>query len=150
MKLTVASISPRTRSKSEAADRLSADFIARSARYVPNDSVTYETEEALFTALDRPTNRTAAHLILLDSAGKSLTSEEFAHALGQIRDSGVQRIVLAIGPADGWTPASRARAHLLFSLGRITLPHELARAVLTEQIYRALTILAGHPYHSGH
>ncbi len=58
--------------------------------------------------------------------------------------------MLAIGPADGWSTAARARAGLLLSFGAITLPHELARVVLAEQIYRALTILAGHPYHSGH
>jgi len=154
MKLTLASLSPRTRAKSEAADRLTADYSARAARYVPTESVTYVSEEAFFAALERqpgrPSGRTAAHLILLDNLGKQLTSEEFAHTLGQLRDTGIQRVVLAIGPADGWSPAARDRAHLLLSLGRITLPHELARAVLAEQIYRALTILAGHPYHSGH
>ena len=61
-----------------------------------------------------------------------------------------EHIVLAIGPADGWSAPARARASLLLSFGPITLPHELARVVLAEQLYRALTILAGHPYHSGH
>jgi len=150
MKLTIASISPRTRSKSEATDRLTADYLARIARYAACSSETHASEDALFAALDKFSTRTVAHLILLESTGKQLTSEEFAHTLGQLRDSGIQRIVLAIGPADGWSAAARTRANLLFSLGRITLPHELARAVLAEQIYRALTILAGHPYHSGH
>jgi 23S rRNA (pseudouridine1915-N3)-methyltransferase len=59
-------------------------------------------------------------------------------------------VVLAIGPADGWSGMARERANLIFSLGRITLPHQLARVVLAEQVYRALTILAGHPYHCGH
>ena len=58
--------------------------------------------------------------------------------------------VFAIGPADGWSSVARQRANLLFSLGRITLPHQLARVVLAEQVYRAFTILSGHPYHSGH
>jgi 23S rRNA (pseudouridine1915-N3)-methyltransferase len=58
--------------------------------------------------------------------------------------------VLAIGPADGWSAEARQRADLLLSLGRMTLPHQLARVVLAEQVYRAFTILAGHPYHSGH
>ena len=70
--------------------------------------------------------------------------------LGRIRDEGTQRLVFAIGPADGWSAAARQRANLLFSFGRLTLPHQLARVVLAEQVYRALTILAGHPYHSGH
>jgi 23S rRNA (pseudouridine1915-N3)-methyltransferase len=79
-----------------------------------------------------------------------LSSEAFAAHLGRLRDSSVQTVILAIGPADGWSAAARARASLVLSFGPITLPHELARAVLAEQIYRALTILAGHPYHSGH
>lgn len=78
------------------------------------------------------------------------SSEEFAQQLGRLRDGGTQRLVLAIGPADGWSAAARQRANLVFSLGRITLPHQLAHVVLAEQVYRALTIIAGHPYHSGH
>ena len=89
-------------------------------------------------------------LILCDSRGEPLSSEELAGRLGRLRDSGTQLIVLAIGPADGWSDAARSRAQLTIGFGRITLPHELARVVLAEQIYRALTILAGHPYHSGH
>jgi len=150
MKLTLASISPRTRSKSEPADRLTTDYLARAQRYAPCDAITYDSESALFAAIGKSTARTPAHLILLDSRGKLLTSEDLAQTLGALRDNGTQRILLAIGPADGWSKASQARAQLLFSLGRITLPHELARAVLAEQLYRALTILAGHPYHSGH
>jgi len=150
MKLTVASISPRTKSKSDAADRLVAEYLKRAERYTPVESLVFDSESALFASLDRASARTPAHLVLLDSRGKLLTSEELAHALGKIRDSGTQRAVFAIGPADGWSKESQARAQLLFSLGRITLPHELARTVLVEQLYRALTILAGHPYHSGH
>jgi 23S rRNA (pseudouridine1915-N3)-methyltransferase len=86
----------------------------------------------------------------LDSRGQQFTSEEFAARFGQVRDGGSQRVVLAVGPADGWSAAALQRAGLLFSLGRITLPHQLARVVAAEQVYRALTILAGHPYHSGH
>jgi 23S rRNA (pseudouridine1915-N3)-methyltransferase len=59
-------------------------------------------------------------------------------------------MVFAIGPADGWSVNARDQANLLLSFGRITLPHQLARVVLAEQVYRAFTILAGHPYHSGH
>ena len=89
-------------------------------------------------------------LILLDSRGKQLSSEGFAERIGRYRDSSTQTLVLAIGPANGWCKSTHARAALLLSLGAITLPHELARAVLAEQIYRAMTILAGHPYHCGH
>jgi 23S rRNA (pseudouridine1915-N3)-methyltransferase len=94
--------------------------------------------------------RTIPYLILLDSRGKQLSSEDLAALLGRHRDSATQNLVFAIGPADGWSSETRARANLLLSFGPITLPHELARIVLAEQLYRALTILAGHPYHSGH
>ncbi len=151
MKITLAAITPRrSRSKSEAADRIAAEFLERAGRYLPVDSQLFDTEAALFDSLDRAAGRTPTHLILLDSRGSLFTSDEFAQHLGRQRDTGSQRALLAIGPADGWSPAARARANLLLSLGRITLPHELARAVAAEQIYRALTILAGHPYHSGH
>ena len=70
--------------------------------------------------------------------------------LGRQRDDGAQQIVFAIGPADGWSEDARKRATLLLSLGSFTLAHALARLVLAEQIYRACTILTGHPYHSGH
>lgn len=117
---------------------------------MPCQSRFLPTEQALLTWVERQAGRTAPKLILLDSRGKQFSSEEFADHLGSLRDSGTQTVVLAIGPADGWSAEARARAHLLLSLGRMTLPHELARAVLAEQMYRALTILAGHPYHSGH
>jgi 23S rRNA (pseudouridine1915-N3)-methyltransferase len=151
MKITHAAIAPRrTRSKTEMTDRLLADYIERSARYIPCDSQLFDSEASLLEWLDRSSNRTPAYAILLDSRGQQCTSEEFASQLGRLRDDGTQRLVVAIGPADGWSLGARQRANLLFSLGRITLPHQLARVVLAEQVYRALTILAGHPYHSGH
>ena len=151
MKLTLASIAPRrSKTKAEAADTLAADYIKRSTRYIPCGSQLFESEAALFEWIDKQAGRTPTQLILLDSRGKTLSSEEFAQILGRLRDGSTQQLVLAIGPADGWSADARARASLLFSLGRITLPHQLARVVLAEQVYRALTILAGHPYHSGH
>ena len=151
MKLVLAAISPaRTRAKSDAAATLAADYLARAARYLPCEPQHYASEAALLTALDRQSARTTPVLILLDSRGKQLTSEEFAAHLGRLRDSSTQSLLLAIGPADGWSASARARASLILSFGNITLPHELARVVLAEQIYRALTILANHPYHSGH
>jgi 23S rRNA (pseudouridine1915-N3)-methyltransferase len=151
MKITLAAVAPRrTRSKTEASDRLIADYIERATRYIPCDSELFESETGVLEWLDRQSGRTAAYAILLDSRGQQYTSDEFAAQLGRIRDEGIQRLVLAIGPADGWSPAARQRANMLFSFGRLTLPHQLARVVLAEQVYRALTILAGHPYHSGH
>jgi 23S rRNA (pseudouridine1915-N3)-methyltransferase len=151
MKITLtAVISSRNRSKSEATDRLLADYIERAARYAPCEAQNFESEAALFDWLDRQAGRTTAYVVLLDSRGRQFSSEEFAAQIGKLRDEGTQRLVLAIGAADGWSDAARQRGNLLFSFGRITLPHQLARVVLAEQVYRALTILAGHPYHSGH
>jgi 23S rRNA (pseudouridine1915-N3)-methyltransferase len=79
-----------------------------------------------------------------------MTSEVFAAWLGARRDEGAQHIVFAIGPADGWTEAAREKAKLELSLGPMTLAHALARLVMAEQLYRAFTILSGHPYHMGH
>lgn len=151
MQLTLASISPRTRkAKSAAADALTNDYIARATRLNSTSSAIFESEAALLASADRQPGRPAAHILLFDSRGDLLTSEEFALLIGRLRDESVPRILFAIGPADGWSPAARSRAYRSISLGRMTLPHELARAVAAEQIYRALTILAGHPYHSGH
>ena len=151
MKIILATVSPsRSRPKSDPAAALAADYLARAARYLPCESQAHASESDLLTWLDRQSARTAPVLILLDSRGKQLSSDDIAAHLGRLRDSGTQSLVLAIGPADGWSAAARARAGLILSFGNITLPHELARAVLAEQIYRALTILAGHPYHSGH
>lgn len=79
-----------------------------------------------------------------------MSSEAFAKWLGTRRDGGEQHVVVAVGPADGWSEEARKRADLLLSLGPMTLPHALARLVAAEQVYRAFTILAGHPYHCGH
>jgi len=151
MQIILAAVSQRARkAKSAAAESLAADYIERAARLCPTVAALFDSENALLAAADRQPGRPAAHIILFDSRGDTLTSEEFASYIGRLRDDGAQRILLAIGPADGWSPAALARAHRTISLGRMTLPHELARAVAAEQIYRALTILAGHPYHSGH
>jgi 23S rRNA (pseudouridine1915-N3)-methyltransferase len=110
----------------------------------------FASESSLLEKLAKQHARTTPLLILLDSRGKSFTSEAFAAWLGRERDGGRQSIVFAIGPASGWSDEARAKADLLLSLGPMTLPHELARVVLMEQVYRAFTILSGHPYHSGH
>ncbi len=151
MKITLAAVAPRrTRNKADATDRLLDDYVERSARYAPCETQLFDSEASLLEWLDRQPGRVAAYAVLLDSRGKQYSSEEFAALLGRVRDEGAQRVVLAIGPADGWSQAGRERGNVLLSLGRMTLPHQLARVVLAEQVYRALTILAGHPYHCGH
>ena len=89
-------------------------------------------------------------LVLLDSRGKEFSSEQFAKFLGDYQDRNPLPLVFAIGGADGFSEEARAGADHVVSLGKMTLAHELARVVLLEQIYRAFTILKGHPYHSGH
>lgn len=91
--------------------------------------------------------RDADVVIALDEKGKMLTSPAFAQLLGKVRDEGAKTAALLIGGADGLAPEVRAKARIILSLGAITLPHQLARIVLAEQLYRAATILAGHPYH---
>ena len=88
-------------------------------------------------------------LICLDRGGDQLGSEEFAQALAKFRDGGAQGLAFFIGGADGLGLAAQFKAHRVVSLGPITLPHGLARIVLAEQIYRAGTLLTGHPYHRG-
>ena len=90
---------------------------------------------------------TPVRTVLLDERGSQLSSEEFAAVLGRWRDEGVREARFVIGAADGHSAAERAAADLLLAMGAMTWPHLLARAMLAEQLYRATTILAGHPYH---
>jgi 23S rRNA (pseudouridine1915-N3)-methyltransferase len=86
-------------------------------------------------------------LICLDRTGEALSSENLAALLAKLRDGGEQGLTFLIGGADGLAPEVLAKAAKTVSLGPMTLPHGLARIVLAEQLYRAATILAGHPYH---
>jgi 23S rRNA (pseudouridine1915-N3)-methyltransferase len=86
-------------------------------------------------------------LVLLDETGETPGSKVFAERLGRWRDAGVRECRFLIGAADGFDDAARAEADYLLSFGRLTWPHMLARAMLAEQLWRATSILAGHPYH---
>jgi len=88
-----------------------------------------------------------ATVIALDERGDSLASRDFAHRIESWRDTGQSDIAFVIGGADGLDPSVRDRAALILSFGRQTWPHQMARIMLIEQIYRAQQILAGHPYH---
>ena len=88
-----------------------------------------------------------ARLVLFDEGGKSLSSTAFAAEIGRSRDAGLPALVLAIGGPDGHDPTLIAEAALVLAFGAMTWPHQLVRIMAAEQIYRALTILAGHPYH---
>lgn len=125
-------------------------YLRRCGPFFAADAKTFRTAPALLAAAAERQKREAAVLWLADRDGANLTSEAFADLIRRTRDGGKRHILLAVGPADGWTADARAKADLRISLGPMTLPHELAALVLAEQTYRASAILQGHPYHSGH
>ena len=88
-----------------------------------------------------------AVVVVLDERGKNLASAAFAAQLGRWRDDGRQDAIFIIGGDDGLMPSLREKATMIVALGAATWPHQLVRVMLLEQIYRALSILAGHPYH---
>ena len=88
-----------------------------------------------------------ASIIALDERGKQLSSPDFSAKLAAFRDSGISDLAFIIGGADGLHDSLRARANLCLGLGAMTWPHMLVRPLIAEQIYRAITILSGHPYH---
>ncbi len=85
--------------------------------------------------------------IACDETGKNLSSPDFTAQLGTLRDAGIATLGIVIGGPDGLDPAFRAEARLAIAFGAMPWPHQLARALAAEQIYRAMTILSGHPYH---
>jgi 23S rRNA (pseudouridine1915-N3)-methyltransferase len=126
------------------------EYLKRLGRYVAAESAELASEEALLKSLEKLGGRTRPVLVILDQRGRQFTSEEFAEFLGDQQDRGTQQLIFAVGPANGFTAGARHAADLTLSFGKMTLAHELARVVLLEQLYRAFTILKGHPYHTGH
>ncbi|MGA3048892.1 MAG: 23S rRNA (pseudouridine(1915)-N(3))-methyltransferase RlmH [Terracidiphilus sp.] len=149
MQLSLTYIGARASSR-DGFDPLCQLYLDRCSTFARCVSEAFRTEEAFFDWSDRKQGRTQPILVLLDSRGRQMTSEAFAAWLGSRRDEGVQHIVFAIGPANGWSQSAHKRAQLLLSLGPMTMAHALARLVVAEQLYRAFTILTGHPYHAGH
>jgi 23S rRNA (pseudouridine1915-N3)-methyltransferase len=149
VQLTLAHVGARIGSKDEL-DALVQGYLVRCSGFAHCKAQGFPSETALSDWLNRQKGRTPAVVVFLDSRGKQMSSEGIAGWLGARRDEGAQHIVFAVGPASGWSVAARQRADLLLSFGPITLPHALARLVMAEQLYRAFTILSGHPYHSGH
>ena len=151
------------KTKEPAIQALTDEYLKRVARYVQVEGVTLRDEAALLEMCGRAsaqagkfTPRSATKsggkstLVLMDSRGKEFSSEQFAKFLGDYQDRNPLPLVFAVGGADGFSDVARAAAQHTISLGKMTLAHELARVVLLEQVYRAFTILKGHPYHSGH
>ena len=149
MNLTLAHIAARPASKDEF-EPFIALYLKRCFTFAHCKAEAFRTEMSLLDWLDKQQGRTPAMAVLLDSRGRQMSSEVFAAWLGARRDQGTQHIVFAVGPASGWSDAARKRAQLLLSLGPMTMAHALARLAIAEQLYRAFTILSGHPYHAGH
>jgi 23S rRNA (pseudouridine1915-N3)-methyltransferase len=137
------------RTKSAPIQSLTAEYLKRLSRFAACEAQELTSEAALLKLLEKG-GRTQPVLVLLDSRGRQLTSEEIANFLEYHQSHDTQELLFAVGPADGWSDETRAAAKSILSFGKITLPHELARVVLLEQLYRGFTILKGHPYHGGH
>jgi 23S rRNA (pseudouridine1915-N3)-methyltransferase len=120
------------------------DYMARIRRFA--DVQLTELREGSAASLRKLALESAATVVLLDDAGKPQTSAQFAKWLGEMRDRGVRDIVFLCGGAEGFPEPLRRRATQKLSLSSLTFSHELARAMLAEQLYRAFAILAGHPY----
>jgi 23S rRNA (pseudouridine1915-N3)-methyltransferase len=128
---------------------LTDEYLKRISRYSPVEGMALRDEADLLAKFG-PSAKTKSTLVLLDSRGKEFSSEQFAKFLGDYRERNPLPLVFAIGGADGFGAEAKSAAQQVISLGKMTLAHELARVVLLEQVYRAFTILKGHPYHSGH
>lgn len=119
------------------------DYVTRIGHQSPIEVAEVRDGEAAIKKLDADRAATA---ILLDVAGKSFTSEAFAKWLGELRDRGTRELIFVCGDADGFPAPLRERVPQKISLGALTFSHELARAMLAEQLYRAFAILSRSPY----
>ncbi len=155
MKIRIAWIG---KTKEPAIRALTQEYLKRISRYAQVEGQALRDEAALLQLCGRAASAKASKttsagkstLVLLDACGKQFSSQEFARFLGDYQDRNPLPLVFAVGPADGFSEAAHIAAQHTISLGGMTLAHELARVVLLEQVYRAFTILKGHPYHSGH
>lgn len=119
------------------------DYVKRIGRHAPIEVTEVRDGEAAIKKLDADR---AATPVLLDALGKNLDSNAFAKWLGEIRDRGTRELIFVCGDADGFPAALRERVPQKISLSAMTFSHELARAMLSEQLYRAFAILSGSPY----
>lgn len=144
MKITILAIGKCKKGSPEA--ELIAEYIKRSAWKIEikeYDNASQE-QEAAFLAANLPVG---AKVIVLDERGENMSSLDLAKKVEKWQLDGCSELCFLIGGADGHLQSTRNRADLLLSFGKLTLPHMLMRAVLTEQIYRIEKILEGHPYH---
>ena len=148
MKIKVAWIG---KTKEPAIEALTDEYLKRISRYADVAGVALKDEAAILSLAsgERQKKKERHKLVLLDSRGKQFSSEELAEFLEREQVNATP-LLFAIGGSDGFSEDARHSAGFTLSLGKMTLPHELARVVLLEQLYRAFTILAHHPYHLGH
>lgn len=143
------------KTKEPAIQSLTDEYLKRIARYAEVEGLAVKDEAAVLARAERGANqgkdggKQRHRLVLLDSRGKQFSSEELAAFLEREQVHAVP-LLFAIGGSDGFSEEARRQAALTLSLGKMTLPHELARVVVLEQLYRAFTILKKHPYHLGH
>ncbi|HXY52568.1 MAG TPA: 23S rRNA (pseudouridine(1915)-N(3))-methyltransferase RlmH [Terriglobales bacterium] len=147
VKITIAWIG---KTRQPAIQVLTEEYVRRISQYTAVRGLALPGEGVLLGLAERHGQRPAHALVLLDSRGRQFSSEEFAQFLTNHEEHDSRPLVLAVGPADGFSEQAVHSASFLLSLGKMTLSHELARVVLLEQVYRALTIRKGHPYHLGH
>lgn len=157
MRITIAAVG---KLKAGAERTMAERYLARSAAIGRTLNVSIEMREAGEarggTVAERAVREAAAlarlipqgaFLVVLDETGKSFSSADFSSRLGAWRDAGRGDVAFVVGGADGVDGGLKRRADLVLSLGAMTWPHQLARLMLLEQLYRALAILSGHPYH---
>jgi 23S rRNA (pseudouridine1915-N3)-methyltransferase len=147
VKLTIVWIG---KTKDPAIQELTDKYLKRLAHYASVEAKIFQDETKLLTPGGRSGGAVNPILILLDSRGKQLSSEDLAEFLRKQQENGSSHLLFAVGAADGFSERALQRASFRLSFGKMTLSHELARVVLLEQLYRAFTILKGHPYHTGH
>ena len=151
MQVTLTHIGSRAGTK-DGYEALISGYLKRCAGVMRCSAEVFRSQGAFLEWLGKQRGRTEAALLMLDSRGPQMASESLAKWLGKRRDEGLQHVVFAVGPPDGWSAEALAegkRRGGLLSLGSMTLAHQLARLVVAEQLYRACTILMGHPYHRG-
>ena len=147
MTLTIAWIG---KTRDPAIQSLTDDYLKRLRNYIAVEGLPLKDEEALLKLCGLEGRGAKRRLIVLERLGKQLSSEELADFVGRHRERVSQPLVFAVGPADGFTDRLRQQADFQLSLGKMTIAHGLARVLVLEQLYRAFTILSGHPYHLGH
>jgi len=147
VKITIAWIG---KTKNPAVQSLTDEYLKRLRQYAEIEAVSLKDEAALLKLSGRDGRGQRRRLVVLDSRGRQQSSEELAGFLRQHQERSPLPLIFAVGPANGFSPDLLPQADFVLSLGKMTLAHELARVVVLEQVYRAFTILKGHPYHRGH